>query len=177
MSKTLIVYHSRSGHTRRVAQALARRLGADLDEVRIVQPMGGAIGYAFCAIEAVAGLTPALMPSRKDPADYDLVVIGTPVWFWHLSSPVRSWLTQHRIRHGRVAFFCTMGGAGAQGVFRTMGKLAGKRPAATMALTDKHIDAGADEPLDRFVKALQGSGAVGRTRSGRRARAARHATA
>jgi hypothetical protein len=41
MKKTLIVFHSRSGYTRRVAQALAQRLDADLDEIRIVQPMAG----------------------------------------------------------------------------------------------------------------------------------------
>ena len=87
MTKTLIVYHSRTGYTRRIAQHLADRLGADLDEIRIVQPMHGVLGYAACAIEAMAGLAPALRPMRHKPADYDLVVVGTPVWFWSLVEP------------------------------------------------------------------------------------------
>jgi flavodoxin len=165
MSKTLIVYHSRSGYTRRVAQALARRLGADLDEIRIVQPMNGAMGYLMCAIEAIAGLTPALRPLRKDPADYELVVVGTPVWFWSPASPVRSWLMQHGRLRGRVAFFCTMGGSGAARAFAAMTELAGKVPAGTLALADRQIDAGADDRIDAFAQSIR------QARSPRRARA------
>ncbi|MFO0207048.1 MAG: hypothetical protein ACK54L_13040 [Betaproteobacteria bacterium] len=69
MKKTLIVFHSRSGYTRRVAQALAQRLDADLDEIRIVQPMAGTLGYAFCALESLLDLNPALRPSTRDAAD------------------------------------------------------------------------------------------------------------
>ena len=40
--------------------------------------------------------------------------LGTPVWFWSLSSPVRSWLEANPLRGKRFAFFCTMGGSGAR---------------------------------------------------------------
>jgi flavodoxin len=153
MKKTLIVYHSRSGHTRRVAQALASRLDADLDEIRIVQPLAGMAGYAMCAIEAVAGLAPALRPMRSRPAAYELVVIGTPVWFWNLSSPVRSWLQKHPLKH-RIAFFCTMGGSGAQRVFSTMTELAGREPAATLALLDSELDQPIERKLEGFAMQL-----------------------
>ena len=154
MKKTLIVYHSRTGHTRRVAQALAQRLDADLDEIRIVQPLDGVAGYAMCAIEAVAGLAPALRPMHRNPAAYELVVIGTPVWFWSLSSPVRSWLQTHPLKR-RVAFFCTMGGSGAQRVFATMTALAGRTPVATLALLEKELATPFEDRLDDFVERLQ----------------------
>lgn len=174
MNKTLIVYHSRTGYTRQVAKALARRLGADLEEIRIVQPMRGALGYAACAIEAIARLTPALRPMKKDPTDYALVLIGTPVWFWNLSSPVRSWLARHRALRGRVAFFCTMGSSGARRVFAAMAKVLGKQPVATLALADAQIEAGFDERLDAFVQSLRTQRAA---RAARRPRATRHAVA
>jgi hypothetical protein len=151
--KTLIVYHSRTGNTRRVAQALARRLHADVDEIRIVQPMGGAIGYAMCALESMAGLAPALRPSHRDPSRYDLVVVGTPVWFWNVSSPVRSWLEANPPRH-RVAFFCTMGGSGGRRAFATMADLAGREPVATLALPEHELGH-ADVALDAFVRRLR----------------------
>jgi len=154
MSRILVTFHSRSGNTRRIAQALARRLHADLDEIRIVQPLKGPLGYAMCAIEAIACLTPALRPAGKDPAAYDLVVIGTPVWFWSLSSPVRSWLAGHRVGTRRVAFFCTMGASGASRVFATMQSLAGRKPVATLALTERELRDGADRKIDAFVSSL-----------------------
>jgi len=154
MKNTLVVYHSRSGNTRRVAQALARRLNADLDEIRIVQPLDGALGYLMCAIESMAALTPALRPAHFDPSKYELLVIGTPVWFWNVSSPVRSWLERHAPKH-RVAFFCTMGGSGAQRAFATMAGLGGKEPVAALALTEAQVGHGADRLLDAFVQRLQ----------------------
>ena len=155
MSKILVVYHSRTGYTRRVALDLARRLGADLDVIRIVQPMHGPVGYAMCAIEALAGLAPALRRQEKNPAEYDLVVLGTPVWFWSLASPVRSWLEKFGKRGTRFAFFCTMGGSGAGRVFATMKEMTGRAPLATLALTDAEIDATARAKLDVFVQAIR----------------------
>ena len=164
VTKTLIVFHSRTGYTRRVAQVLADRLNADLDEIQIVQPLEGRIGYLMCAIEAMTGLAPALRPARSDPANYDLIVVGTPVWFWSLSSPVRSWLEEHQLRSRRFGFFCTMGSSGASCVFSTMAELAGVKPVATMTLTDQEIEAGADAKVDGFARALL---------AGRRPRSAR----
>ena len=155
MSKILVVYHSRTGYTRRVALDLAGRLGADLDVIRIVQPMDGPVGYAMCAIEAFWGLAPALRRQEKDPADYDLVVVGTPVWFWSLASPVRSWLEKFGRRGKRFAFFCTMGGSGAGRVFATMKEMTGHAPVATLALTDAEIDAIARAKLDAFVRVIR----------------------
>lgn len=155
MTRALIAYHSRTGYTRRVAQMLADRLGADLEEIQIVQPLDDRIGYLMCAIEAMTGLAPALRPTRRDPANYELIVIGTPVWFWSLASPVRSWLEQHPLRGRRFGFFCTMGGSGASCVFSTMAELAGDKAAATLALTDRQVDAGASAELDGFVRSLR----------------------
>lgn len=155
MSKTLVAFHSRSGYTRRVALALARRLAADVEEIRIVQPLDGLLGYAMCAVEAVAGLTPALRPGRRSLAGYDLVIVGTPVWFWSLSSPVRSWLEAHPLKGRRFAFFCTMGGSGDRGVFAAMRQLARGAPQATLALSDAEVDRGADAAIDGFVQELR----------------------
>ncbi len=101
-------------------------------------------------------------------------MIGTPVWFWRLSSPVRSWLAQHRPQR-RVAFFCTMGGSGAQRVFATMAALLGKPPVATLALTEAQIARGCDEQLDAYVRSLKSGRAP--QASSRRTRAAAHALA
>jgi hypothetical protein len=65
------------------------------------------------------------------------------------------------MRKRRVAFFCTMGSSGASRVFATMQRLIGTKPVATLALTDRQVDAGADPKIDAFVSSL----ATGRTPS------------
>jgi flavodoxin len=155
MTKALVVYHSRSGYTRRVAMNVAAHLDADLDEIRVVEPMPGTLGYAFCAREAFTGLAPALRPMLHDPAAYDLVVVGSPVWFWSLSSPARRWLEKYGRKPRRVAFFCTMGGSGAGRVFAAMRELTRVDPVATLALTDFEVDAMRRPKLDAFIRELR----------------------
>jgi menaquinone-dependent protoporphyrinogen IX oxidase len=158
MNKTLVVFHSRSGNTRRVAQMLTTRLKADTDEIAPLLPHDDSrIGYALCSLEAVAALTPAIAPPAKDPSRYSLVVIGTPIWFWSVSSPVRTWLVQQQaaLAKSRVAFFCTMGGSGAPIAFARMGVLADHEPVATLALTQAQVKHGATRAIDNFVNALQ----------------------
>jgi hypothetical protein len=151
--RTLVVYYSRTGYTRRVAESLARRLDADLEQIDAA-PRPGALGYLRCALESLLKLQTAVRTPRHDPAAYGLVLVGGPVWFWGLSSPVRSYLMQRRRRLPQVAFFCTMGGSGAPRVFDSMAALAGKRPLATLALTDRDIDEHGQRWLDSFVHAL-----------------------
>lgn len=176
MTKTLVVYHSQSGYTRRIAQALARRLNADLEAISVLQPRAGLLGYAQDALEAIAAMTPAIHALQRDPARYDLVVIGTPVWFWSLSSPVRTWLAQARLGNARTAFFCTMGGSGAGRAFGAIAELIGSKPLATLALTDRQIDARRMEALEAFVQVLSGRRPRKRAGQARRPRAA-HAAA
>lgn len=173
MARILIVYYSRSGYTRRVARMLARRLGADIDEIKIVHPVRGPLGYALSAIEALAEITPPVQPALKSPKGYDRIIVGTPVWFWSLSSPVRAWLAQNRIGGARFAFFCTMGGSGSGRVFAAMAKIAKAKPLATLALTDDELDAHDTAKLDAFVTAVKRSAPAraSRVRRATRARA------
>lgn len=152
--KTLVVYHSRSGYTRRVAESLARRLDADLDEIVTEVPRGGPQGYVRCALESMLHLRAGIRGAQRDPGAYGRVLIGGPVWFWGLSSPVRSYLMKQRHRLPQVAFFCTMGGSGAERVFEAMKEISARHPVATLALTDDDIDEHRHSRIDTFVHAL-----------------------
>ena len=154
-SNTLVVYHSRTGHTRRVAEAIAKRLDADLDEIVTDTPREWLTGYALCALEAMTQCTPDLKRMRHDPQRYERVVIGTPVWCWSLSSPVRAWVRRHSLGHAKLAFFCTMGGSGAERVFGQLEEACGRAPEATLALTEQQPSQDIDPAIDRFIAALE----------------------
>lgn len=141
MTRVLVVFYSRTGVTRLVARQLARRLGADLLDIHDVRPRDGMLGYMRSALEAMHATLPEIARTAIDPADYDLVVLGTPVWASHVSSPVRRFLhgPANSLRRRRVAFFCTMGEHGADGAFHDMRDLIGKDAEATCALLDRDI--------------------------------------
>src|SRR5665647_567433 len=154
-SRTLVVFYSRSGTTRRIAEALAETLKCDLEEITEPKPRTGFLGYIRSLLEARRKRPSIIAPNKHDVASYDLVVIGTPVWAWSLSSPVRAYLTTTASQLPEVAFFCTLGGKGSESDFAQMAAIVGKRPRAVCAITQREVLSGRHvERLSAFEKTL-----------------------
>ena len=153
---TLVVCYSRTGTTRRAAQAVADALDAPLAELRDTQRRDGLLGYLRCGFEGTFGRLTALANPFDNARDFDLVVIGTPVWNASVSSPVRAFLRHHRGRLRRVAFFLTEGGRGAERVFQQMETEVGRAPVACLALRESevHNESCADR-FEHFARGLR----------------------
>jgi len=153
--RTLVVFYSRSGTTRRIAQALSGALKCDLEEITEPRPRTGFLGYIRSLLEARRKLPSIIAPKKHDVSSYDLVVIGTPVWAWSLSSPVRAYLTATASQLPEVAFFCTLGARGSESAFAQMTAIVGKKPRAVCAITQREAFSASDvERLTTFEKVL-----------------------
>jgi hypothetical protein len=78
-------------------------------------------------------------PAVHDPAAYDLVMIGTPIWNMSVAPPVRSYLVRERARLPAVAFFCTCGGRGGERAFAQMARECGKAAATTLIVRESEL--------------------------------------
>jgi flavodoxin len=139
MPRILVVYFSRGGNTRRVAEHLATDLGADLEEIVDKTSRSGVFGYQRSGFQAFFRRLAPIAPPAHDPDAYDLIVVGTPIWDMSLSSPVRSYLRRHRSVLPTVAFFCTCIGVGSERVFRQMTEESGREPVARLVLTEHDL--------------------------------------
>jgi flavodoxin len=154
--KILVVYYSRSGTTRKVAQSLAMALQCDSDEIVEERSRSGMLGYLRSVIEARRRAPARIALSVKDPSTYDLIVVGTPVWAWSVSSPVRAYIIENKAKFPALAFFCTLGGAGSDNAFAQMQDLAGKSPVACLSVTARDLASGDDRArLSAFVESLR----------------------
>jgi len=144
-ARILVVFHSRTGTTRRVAQAIADSLKADIEEIVDRKQRTGLFGYLGAGRDAMRRrLTPIGEPAR-DPSGYDLVIVGTPIWVGRMSSPVRSYLDRHRGRFAAAGFFCTCGGRNNEGaLFADMAEVSGCAPRAVLVVTDAEEAKGAE---------------------------------
>jgi hypothetical protein len=141
--------------TRRVAEALSEALKCDLEEITEPKPRTGFLGYIRSLLEARRKRPSTIAPKKHDVSPYDLVVIGTPVWAWSLSSPVRAYLTATASQLPEVAFFCTLGARGSESAFAQMTAIVGKKPRAVCAITQREAFSASDvERLTAFEKAL-----------------------
>lgn len=152
MPRILVVYYSRSGTTREIARRLSRSLRADLEEIIDPTPRAGVLGFVRSAIEARREQIPAISPAQQDPAAYDLVVIGTPVWMASVSTPVRAYLRRHRGNIRAAAFFCTCGHSGGGRALQQMEEECKLAPVVRMHLRQEEIaTVSAELAIERFV--------------------------
>ncbi|MDX2202663.1 MAG: flavodoxin [Hyphomicrobiaceae bacterium] len=140
----LIVYYSRSGNTRGVVNELVEAVGAEAEELQCPRYTRGMLDWILAVYDSVRGRLPDIAPLRRDPAAYDLVLVAGPVWASHAATPVRTFLERYGPSLERVAFLVTLGGSGADKALAEMGALSGKRPIATLALTQAELGAGRD---------------------------------
>ena len=130
----LIVYFSRTSRTRKVAKAIQEATGFDLEEIEEEVGRGGPLGWLKSGMESTRRMLPQIKPLTRDPSEYDIVVIGTPMWAANMSSPIRAFITEHKNALKTFALFCTGDGDEAEKVFRSVSELLGKDPHSILGL-------------------------------------------
>jgi len=142
--RILVVYFSQGSATKRVAEDLARLLGADLE--RVVEKKQRKWGFfGFMGAGAAASMSraaPITAPAR-DPADYEGVVVCTPIWAWRLSPPMRSWLRLNKGKLPPLAAYVTVSGdTQPDKVAAEMAKESGRQPATFAGFADRDFEPG-----------------------------------
>jgi flavodoxin len=153
--KTLTVYYSRSGNTRKLAEAISKAVGGDLEEITEPRERGGLIGWLRSGREATGEMTASINPVKNDTASYDLLIVGTPIWGGKLSSPVRAYLTKIAGKAKRVAYFVTMMGNDDSATYAAMEKIAG-HPKATLSISQTELNGSAYlDKVNKFAETLR----------------------
>lgn len=164
MKKALVVYYSRSGFTRQVAEAIARLCVCDIDEICDATGRVGVFGFLRSCYEALTRHRAAIEPAAQNPREYETVIIGTPIWVNHVASPVRSYISTYRNDLRRVAFFCTSERTPGEKVFTEMAELCGRQPIAAIAVTAQQVrDNQHTLSLDPLIRAVSEPQTPGRS--------------
>lgn len=124
--KTLIVYYSLTGNVKTIAESMASAAGADLLELKLkegLKPTGG-FKFLWGGKQVFMKEQPELQPIDKNPNDYDLIIIGTPVWAWTFAPALRTFFNKVKIENKKIALFCCHGGVKGK-VFERMKKALG----------------------------------------------------
>ncbi|MCR4704420.1 MAG: NAD(P)H-dependent oxidoreductase [Saccharofermentans sp.] len=110
--KTAIVYYSMHGNVRYVAEKTARELGADLIELIPVKayPDKGAMQFIWGGSAVTFKKKPELEPYKFNVADYELVIIGTPVWASNFTPPLRTFFENNDLTGKKIAAIVTSAG-------------------------------------------------------------------
>lgn len=136
--KSLVVYYSRTNITKKLAEDIAGKINADIEEIIPKVNYQGKIGYARGGKDAITEKIIDLEPLKFNPEDYDVIYLGAPVWAGKTANPLISYIKQNEGKFTNVKFFLTAGGNGFEGAFGQMEDYS-KKPLKTLGLTTKEV--------------------------------------
>jgi flavodoxin len=139
--KSLIAYYSRTNITKKLAEDIADKTGADIEQIVPKVNYQGKIGYIKGGKDAISEKIIDLESLKYDPQDYDVVYLGAPVWASKAANPLISYMKQNEGKLNNVKFFLTAGASGFESSFKQMEKYSSK-PVKTLALTTKEVKKG-----------------------------------
>ncbi len=140
--KTLLVYYSRSGNTRMIANAISESIECDIEEIVEKDKRNGIIGYLKSGYQASRGNISHIDDSKYELSNYDLLIIGTPVWAGKMAVPVRTYLKKNMDKIPLLACFCTCNGSGIEKTIKDMGNYVNTTPLASFGLKSSEIKDG-----------------------------------
>ena len=114
--KTLVLYYSLTSNTKAVAEEIANRLGADIEEIVCVNPYDTNFQACIqrCMQEREQCVTPDIQPVKADLSQYDIIFLGYPVWFGTYAPPVAKFLNNVDLSGKKIVPFCTFGSGGLE---------------------------------------------------------------
>ncbi|MDO4327228.1 MAG: flavodoxin [bacterium] len=110
--KSIVIYYSYGGNTRRVAQTVRQALDADVAEIKTVRPYEGSYNDVVDQgkREIDSGFMPQIEPLHIDFSQYDTVILGSPVWWYTFAPAMKTFLNQADLSGKTVYPFATNGG-------------------------------------------------------------------
>lgn len=113
VEKVLVVYFSLTGNTNNVAKIMVDSTKGEVFEIEpdfdYSQVQSRTEMEDLGKQQVEEGFKPELKNPVTDIDDYDLILVGSPVWWYSVSPPVMSFLSQYDFTGKKVAPFCTCG--------------------------------------------------------------------
>ena len=149
MSQALVAYFSASGVTAGLAKKLTSAIGADIFEIKPEVPYTQAdLDWTDSKSRSTVEMKdkscrPAIAEKCGGMADYSVVFVGFPVWWYREPSIIDSFLEAYDFTGKTIVPFCTSGGSGLGDTEKIMQSVAkeakitgGKRFASTASETE-----------------------------------------
>lgn len=113
-SKSLVVYYSQNGATKKLAEIFQKAKNADVFEIATATPYPSTYDSTIAAVGAQreSKQWPALVNAKANLAKYDTVYLGYPIMFGSFAPPVYTFLDSNDLSGKVVVPFCTYGSGG-----------------------------------------------------------------
>ena len=157
--KALVVFYSRTGNTKKVAEDIAAALNADVEQLVDKKDRSGMMGWLKSGKDASKEKLADIDTVKYDPSKYEMVRLGTPIWVGNMTPALRTYITNNKQSFKSISVFTTSGGSRPDKTIKKIETLAGKKAVSAggfFAVEIKNKDPKAyQEKLQAFLKGLQ----------------------
>ena len=115
--KTLVIYYSRSGNTKQIADYIGEKTGGDVIRLETVRTYPSNYDEMLdkAKEEQRNGGRPELKNKNINIADSDTIFLGYPIWWGEIATPVYTFLDNYDLSGKKIAPFVTSGSSGLSG--------------------------------------------------------------
>lgn len=146
-----VVYYSKSGTTKKIAEKIQKKKEADLF---LVEPEEAYGNYLSAVVrvgkEKLTKKEVKLKTEISDFADYDVIFIGFPVWYGTLPRFLQEYINKCNFKDKRIIPFATAGANGKESSFDTLKALLPGSKIRDYFYTSKVKKADVDKWLDEM---------------------------
>ncbi|MFX0142560.1 MAG: flavodoxin family protein [Candidatus Hodarchaeota archaeon] len=155
--KPLVVFYSRTGTTKKIAELISKSINCELEEIIDTKKRTGfIIGFLKSGYAAMKEKLTIIEKIQKNPELYDLIILGTPIWSSNMTPAIRTYISENKSKFKNIAYFCTEGGDKGYKAFERMEILCEKKPVSTLEINKKEIKkATYVEKINSFVQKLK----------------------
>ena len=166
-TKSVVVYFSQNGATKKLAGVLKQAVNADEIELQLVNAYPSTYDSTIAAVHAQRDSKqwPALVNAKFDLAKYDTIYLGYPIMFGTFTPPIYTFLDSNDLSGKVVVPFCTYGSGGRKA---SAAELKTLEPNANVTLAlgvsnKRMTSAGADSIAKLEVETFLSNLAAGKT--------------
>lgn len=123
-TRAIVVYFSLEGNSKYVADVIAEYMEADTLRLEPAKdyPKGNVGKYFWGGKSVVFGDKPKLLSYNFNANEYDLIIIGTPVWAGSFTPPIKTFLRENDLKNKKIALFACNSGGDAEKCFNKLKK-------------------------------------------------------
>jgi len=155
--KILVAYFSWSGNTEYIAKQIQAKTGADLFKIDVETPYPKDYSTVTqIAKKQIQGGEKVAIKGSVDTSAYDLIIVGTPAWWYTMAPAVKTFLEDNNFEGKEIATFVTHGGGGGYKIAQEMNQYAkGSKLVAKPLVIYSRGDSNTDKEIDNLVKSLK----------------------
>lgn len=156
--KKAVVFYTLSGNTQAAAKEIAEGIGADLIELKLVKPFPTEKSkqLALGGMQAMFGMKPAIQELSKNIKEYDVLILGTPIWAGTIAAPVHSFLNKYQVLDKIVVVFTfSDGGDNKRCIAKLSKRLPRLKVEVALANRDSDLAIHNADKIHHFIKEVE----------------------